>query len=162
MKIESTELAPCVELKMSRIYTSACAVTSYMIQEPTRAPTSVQRRARVTWGPATVHGCCCCCCCSAALLLCCSAALLLCCSAARRADAAHSTQRRARDTIGSVTMPSARSVSAVMMNSMRLIGGRNQLEVDRDGLRWDRAVYHACEGQGSHGPRDDACWARGL
>ena len=97
-----------------------------------------------------------CCCCSAAALLCC------CCSAARRADAAHSTQRRARDSIGTVTMPSARLVSTVVMNSMRLIGGRDQLEADRDGLRWDRAVYHACEGQGSHGPRDDARWARGL
>ena len=125
------------------------------MQEPTGAPTSVQRRARVAWRPATVHGCC-----SAALLL-----LLCCCcsaAAAQRAEAAHSTQRRARDSIGSVTMPSARSVSAVVMNLMRLIGGRDQLEADRDGLRWDRGVYHACKGQGSHGPRDDARWAHGL
>lgn len=74
----------------------------------------------------------------------------------------HTRRRRARDSIGSVTMPSARSVSAVAMNSMRLISGRVELEAYRDGLRWDHAVYHACEGQGSHGTRDDARWARGF
>ena len=72
----------------------------------------------------------------------------------------HSCACHQHARLGSVTMPSARSVSAVAMNSMRLIGGRDELE-DRD-LRRDHAIYHACEGQGSHGLREDARWARGF
>ena len=77
----------------------------------------------------------------------------------------HARRRRARDSIGSVTMPSARLVSAVgvAINSMRLISGRDELEAYHEGLRRDHAVYQACEGHGSHGPRDDARgWARGI